>query len=178
MKIDQIYLGIWFQRTSLHLKELYLHLQENGKASNGSVSDISSFEFVGNNEFDEVVGKNSILSFSITEDGIILLRSHTSTLKTARLSLENFYIHSFSPLLTTLFASQGAPIPKKYGKEQIRRVIDGLTEKVRIEIYPPNEERSIDPDELAEQRRRQDYRMSMYADHINAIKQLRKKFGV
>ncbi len=119
MKIEQIYLGIWFQRTSLHLKELFLHLQKNTTNEKmENLSEISTFSFLGNNEFDEVVGTCPTLSFSITEDGIILLKSSQHKVENAKHALETFYVETLSPLLLTLFGSTGAPIPKTLGESQ------------------------------------------------------------
>ena len=119
MRIKQIYLGTWFQRTSLHLKELYRFLKfQKGQPGLGEDRlqhlwnnlNVKKVEFIGNNEFDEIVVLCGHIIVSVTEDGIILLTTKETDIKKAKNNLESFYTEFFAPMLSYLF-SLGAPLP-------------------------------------------------------------------
>lgn len=120
MKIKQIYLGSWFQRTSLHLKELFHFLKSCESAGNlekerlehlWEALQVQEVEFIGDSEFDQVQALCRNVSVSVSEDGIILLTTDATEVKKAKKILESFYTEYFAPALTFLF-SQGAPLPK------------------------------------------------------------------
>lgn len=119
MKIKQIYLGTWFQRTSLHLKELFYFLKFH-KSSVGLDQErldhlweslqVKDVVFIGDSEFDQVQADCRDVSVCISEDGILLFTTDEKDLKKAKKILESFYTEYFAPVLTFLF-SQGAPLP-------------------------------------------------------------------
>lgn len=124
MDIRHIYIGGWFQRTTLHLSEIYDFLQngysslELDKAKLAALKnnlEIESMEFtVDGLERITVKTKNRI-SLTLHEDGLIVLdREHeanedlTVNIKT----LTDYYEKSLSPAFSYLF-SLGAPVPKE-----------------------------------------------------------------
>lgn len=119
MKIKQIYLGTWFQRTSLHLKELFhflkfhrssIGLEEERLKHLWEALQVKEVQFIGDSEFDHVEALCRNVTLSISEDGIILLTTDETDVKKAKKILESFYTEYFAPALTFLF-SQGAPLP-------------------------------------------------------------------
>lgn len=150
MKIKQIYLGTWFQRTSLHLKELYEFLKQKKVAIElegermehlWESLDVKNVEFIGNNEFDEVYAECGKVFVSVTEDGIILLTTSEINVKKAKKTLESFYTEFLAPALMFLF-SRGAPLPKVL--DQVKStypllcVSEGGKEKEILQFYDEN----------------------------------------
>lgn len=147
MRVKQIYLGTWFQRTSLHLKELYYFLKyketslELDKVRLDHLWEslqVGKVKFIGNSEFDEVQALCREVMVSITEDGIILLNTNIVDEKKAQKVLESFYSEYLAPTLNFLF-SQGAPLPKLLDQAKdahpLLLVTQGITEKEVLKLY-------------------------------------------
>ncbi len=147
MKIQQIYLGTWFQRTSLHLKELYkflkykttkLDLEKERLNHLWENLHIEKVEFFGNGEFDEIQIFCGDVFVRVSEDGIILLTTDQINSEKAKQLLESFYTEYFAPTLTYLF-SRGAPLPKIL--DQVKEVhpllilTKNITEKQVFDLY-------------------------------------------
>lgn len=121
MKFDHVYLGTWFPRTTLHLKELYRFLK-NKSGIEGlkhdkiqtywSALDLQSVSFHEDRNFDHLDIRCRDIDISITEDGAILFRYASADYHQAIKALGEFYAKSFGPALNYLF-SRGAPIPKQ-----------------------------------------------------------------
>jgi hypothetical protein len=117
-----IYIGGWFQRTTLHLSEIYdflkeakspleldhtklLELQEN--------IDVESCEMVvGNLDYIYLCTRNGV-QVKIFEDGLVVLKKENcEEIKDSISDLTNFYETKLSPGISYIF-SLGAPIPKE-----------------------------------------------------------------
>ena len=124
MKISNVYIGGWFQRTMLQLSEIYDFLREckselkldqetlNEHRKNLSIGSIeygvSGEEFI---KFTTGVG----ISVKIFEDGLIILNNKNvseDTLFSDIDKVQDYYENNLSPALNYLF-SLGAPVPKE-----------------------------------------------------------------
>ncbi len=124
MKIKRVYIGGWFQRTTLHLSETYDFLRE-GTSSLGLDEkklkklqhglELESVELkISGLEHIEVASKNGI-SLKIHEDGLIVLERDYGTgedLGADIKLLTEYYEKSLSPAFSYIF-SLGAPVPKE-----------------------------------------------------------------
>jgi hypothetical protein len=129
MKIERVYIGGWFQRTMLHLTEIYdflregtsrldlnkkklLELREELKIKNLEYN-VDGFEYI---TFSTEIGVN----LKIFEDGLIILSdeeiSNKDLFKDIDL-LTEYYENKFSPALSYIF-SLGAPVPKELANIQ------------------------------------------------------------
>jgi hypothetical protein len=155
MKIKQIYLGTWFQRTSLHLKELYEFLKQKKVATElegermehiWESLNIKNVEFIGNNEFDEVLAQCGKVLVSVTEDGIILLTTDEINIPKAKKLLESFYTEFLAPALSFLF-SRGAPLPKVLDQAKstypLLCVTEGGKERDILKLYEDHKDMLI-----------------------------------
>ncbi len=121
MRVQKTYLGYWYQRTTLHLSEIFdflstgdsplwfskhelvelhknLHIK-NVQLKTGTLESI---------QLDAADG----LSVQIFEDGLVVLSNdHTEIQKDIR-ELTDYFEQSFSPAISYLF-SLGAPVPKE-----------------------------------------------------------------
>lgn len=121
MKIEKIFIGGWYQRTTLHLSEIYDFLQEaksplaldkkrlaklrNALAPRLVEMRIREFEYV------QLETKDG-LETQIFEDGLIVLNRPVRQIKTDIRVVTDFYEKRLSPALNYLF-SLGAPVPKE-----------------------------------------------------------------
>jgi len=116
-----IYLGVWFQRTSLHLKEFRDFLSgqdgmiglDKEKISELRKSlDLQDIEFVHDSNFNLLRAKNDGVDISISEDGVIIVHSEIDIdIERTAKKLETFFSKKLSPALSYLY-SRGAPLPK------------------------------------------------------------------
>lgn len=124
MKIKQVYIGGWFQRTTLHLSEIYdfvregyssLELDKKKLKDLQKNLDIESTELkVDGLEHIELASKNGI-SLKIHEDGLIVLRRDYDAgddLAADIKLLTEYYEKKLSPAFSYIF-SLGAPVPKE-----------------------------------------------------------------
>lgn len=122
MKIKQIYVGSWFQRTTLHLSEIQdflvgkgspLKLDKNILKDNLKKLDISDVS-VNVDKFDSVrVQTNKDISFSISEDGLFVLKKENiDNIHEDIKTLTSYYENKLSKSIGYIF-SLGAPIPKE-----------------------------------------------------------------
>lgn len=124
MKIEKVYIGGWFQRTTLQLSEIYDFLRE-GRSELAldkkklvklhDALDLSSIDYgIDGLEFIKVTTRTGV-NIKIFEDGLIVLNDSDVT----EFSLFNdidlladYYENKLSPALSYIF-SLGAPIPKE-----------------------------------------------------------------
>ena len=124
MKISNVYIGGWFQRTMLQLSEIYdflrsseskLKLDPKKLAEYNQNLSVDTLSYgVSGEEFILFTTKNNI-SVKIFEDGLIILRSSGTSEKTLADDLDKvqaYYENCLSPALNYLF-SLGAPVPKE-----------------------------------------------------------------
>ena len=124
MKISNIYIGGWFQRTMLQLSEIYDFLRDGRSQlalSQKKLDEyrqnlqISSIEYgVAGEEYISFT-TNTNVSVKIFEDGLIILNDKNVTFKTLDDDLnevQSYYENALSPALNYIF-SLGAPVPKE-----------------------------------------------------------------
>jgi len=124
MKISNIYIGGWFQRTMLQLSEIYdflregtskLNLQQDKLDELHKNLKIGKIDYgVAGEEFIEFTTSLNI-KVKIFEDGLIVLKSDNvseDTLLTDISHLTDYYEKNLSPAFSYLF-SLGAPVPKE-----------------------------------------------------------------
>jgi len=121
MEIKKIYVGGWFQRTRLHLGEIYdflrdaespLALDPKKLLTLRDSLDIEDLSMVVDKlEYIHLSSKN--ISIRIYEDGLIVLSTdHSHDLKADIATLTEYYEQSLSPAFSYIF-SLGAPVPKE-----------------------------------------------------------------
>ncbi len=121
MTIQKIYIGGWFQRTTLHLTEIWDFL--NRGKSNLDFPKEQLDEAMGSLSLDSVsresgpleyilVKTNKEISYRIYEDGLIILEKDFSSLKNDFESIKDYYDNKLSKALSLIF-SKGAPVPKE-----------------------------------------------------------------
>ena len=122
MDAKNIYIGSWFQRTTLHLSEIYDFLtvaesplkldKEKLKKLRDNLQLISVEDIHDDFEYICATSKNGI-TFKIYEDGLIILnRDPKDSIKEDIDFLTSYYENEMSEGLKYLF-SLGAPIPKE-----------------------------------------------------------------
>lgn len=124
MKISNVYIGGWFQRTMLQLSEIYdfirdcdvkLKLDKKKLATLRSNLDIEELKYdVAGEEYLYFTTKPGI-SVKIFEDGLIVLNSGMVTEETLFediAKVQDYYENRLSPAINYLF-SLGAPVPKE-----------------------------------------------------------------
>lgn len=158
MKIQKIFIGGWFQRTTLHLSEIYDFLKgedtpldlKKGRLKNLRKDlNITRVDMVmGKLEYISVKTDNG-LSFKIYEDGLIVLSIESQNVGETIKKLTDYYEKRLSPSLSYLF-SLGAPIPKelanikniypyfiildKADKKDINKLLSDFEQKKHFEI--------------------------------------------
>lgn len=124
MKITNVYIGGWFQRTMLQLSEIYdflregtskLDLKQDKLDKLRKALDIGSLDYgVSGEEFIKFYSGDGI-SVKIFEDGLIILNNKNVSEETLFSDIEKvqlYYETKLSPALNYLF-SLGAPVPKE-----------------------------------------------------------------
>ncbi len=121
MRIQKIYIGGWFQRTTLHLTEIWDFLK-HGKSNLDfpqekldAARELLALKDVrresGPLEF--VVGTTSLdISYRIYEDGLIILEKEFKSLPSDFEQIKDYYDNKLSKSLSYIF-SKGAPVPKE-----------------------------------------------------------------
>ncbi len=124
MKITNIYIGGWFQRTMLQLTEMYNFLREcrsNLKLDKEKLEQLHKALEIGKIDYG-VAGEEYIafttafnISVKIFEDGLIVLNNQNVSEDTLFADLDkvtDYYENKLSPAINYLF-SLGAPVPKE-----------------------------------------------------------------
>ncbi|MES2225466.1 MAG: hypothetical protein V4480_01505 [Patescibacteria group bacterium] len=161
MKIRRVYIGGWFQRTTLHLSEIYDFLREGTSGleldpkklkSLQKALAIKSVELkVDGLEHIELVSSNGI-SLKVHEDGLIVLRRDYGigdNLSADIKILTEYYEKKLSPAFSYIF-SLGAPVPKELAniktvypyfvvvedttREEITKLMESFKEKKYFEV--------------------------------------------
>ena len=124
MKISNVYIGGWFQRTMLQLSEIYDFLRESKSELNLEQKKLDEYRknlLIGNINYG-ISGEEYIyfttalgINVKIFEDGLIILNNKSvteDTLFTDIDKVQDYYENNLSPALNYLF-SLGAPVPKE-----------------------------------------------------------------
>ena len=121
MTIQKIYIGGWFQRTTLHLTETWDFLKHGKsnldfpKEKLDEVRDSLSLDGVSRESgpLEYIFAKtNKEINYRIYEDGLIILEKEFSSLKNDFESIKDYYDNKLSKALSLIF-SKGAPVPKE-----------------------------------------------------------------
>ncbi len=116
-----VYLGYWYQRTSLHLSEIYdflrdgtspLHLDKEklkhlqaGLALKNVSFTIDVLEYIA-------IDADHGIQIRFYEDGLVVLSRPFRDIQEAKKKLSEYYEQQFAPAISYLF-SLGAPVPKE-----------------------------------------------------------------
>ena len=121
MVIQKIYIGGWFQRTTLHLTEVWDFIKYKKSRLDFTESDLDKFYDLlgvsaasregGPLEYVEVKTFAGI-SYRVYEDGLIILEKDFSDLKNDFEAIKEYYDTRLSPAISFIF-SKGAPVPKE-----------------------------------------------------------------
>lgn len=160
IKAQKIYVGGWFQRTTLHLSEIYdflenavspLELDKDKLKTLRDAMEIESVRMeVSRLDWIEVKSKAGVV-IKIYEDGLVVLnKDNTDTLPEDIKALTSYYEEKLSPGISYIF-SLGAPVPKelaniktiypyfvlleKAPQEEIRAIFEEFHEKEYFDIH-------------------------------------------
>lgn len=121
MTIQKIYIGGWFQRTTLHLTEIWDFLKHGKsnldfpKEKLDEARNVLSLNMVsresGPLEY-VLVKTNQDINYRIYEDGLIILEKEFKSLESDLESIKDYYDNKLSKSLSLIF-SKGAPVPKE-----------------------------------------------------------------
>lgn len=120
-EVTKVFLGGWYQRTTLHLSEVYDFLSEGKshldlsreklKNLHENLGVVSVSREAGYLEYVHAFTKEGI-EIKYYEDGLYVFGLVSSDIEGARLILDNFYEKRFAPGIAYIF-SLGAPTPKE-----------------------------------------------------------------
>jgi len=121
MEIQKIYIGGWFQRTTLHLTEIwdfFKYSRSNLEFSQEELDKsrekllISSISRESG-QLEYLSAKTDLnISYRIYEDGLIVLEKDFGSIKEDFKTIRDYYEGSLSESMTLIF-SKGAPVPKE-----------------------------------------------------------------
>ena len=121
MQIQKLYIGGWFQRTTLHLTEIWDFLKygrsnlDFPQEKLNESRDILSVEEVSRESgpLEYILAKTNLkISYRIYEDGLIILEKEAESLKNDFEVIKDYYDNKLSKSLSLIF-SKGAPVPKE-----------------------------------------------------------------
>lgn len=163
MKILEVSVGGWFQRTILHLAEIYdfvsegtspLELDKAILSKNRAALNISDFSMTVGQLESVVFTTHDGIMVKIFEDGLITLRllSPATETKESISKLTNYYESILSPAISYIF-SLGAPVPKELAniktiypyfvvterasQDECMSLLSDFEQKLRFEIQKP-----------------------------------------
>ncbi len=121
MKISKIFIGGWFQRTTLHLSEIWDFLNE--QKSELDIPNDKLKQAARNLNLKNVTRENGTLEyilaqttngvdFRIYEDGLTILEKESSGDSKDFEDIKKYYDERLSPAISLIF-SKGAPVPKE-----------------------------------------------------------------
>ncbi|MBD3248138.1 hypothetical protein GF382_02510 [Candidatus Falkowbacteria bacterium] len=121
MKVQKILIGGWFQRTTLHLSEIYDFLKEAKSPLDFDKKKLKELKDslnlrgvdmkVDNLEHIDVSSSDG-LSYKIYEDGLIIFSTRSQHIDRSLTKLTSYYEEKLGPALSYIF-SLGAPVPKE-----------------------------------------------------------------
>lgn len=121
MQIQKIYIGGWFQRTTLHLTEIWdflnrahsrLDFPESELQKLHDTLSLTSVRREGG-PLEYLVAETSVgIRYRVYEDGLIVLEKDFTSLTEDFQKIKEYYDGTLSPALSYIF-SRGAPVPKE-----------------------------------------------------------------
>ncbi len=128
MKIEQVSIGGWFQRTTLHLSEIYefckdgsssLQLDKNKLKELQKSLDIQDIDWISGDLDKIVFSANNGIETNIFEDGLIVINiKGKKSIEELIEDVTSYYEKKLSPGLSYIF-SLGAPVPKELANIKI-----------------------------------------------------------
>ena len=121
MTIHKIYIGGWFQRTTLHLTEIWDFLKHGESHLDIAKTDLKKARAslsLGtvtreNGPLEYILVKTTKgISYRIYEDGLIILEKDFKELKGDFADIKDYYDNKLSKAISLVF-SKGAPVPKE-----------------------------------------------------------------
>lgn len=117
-------LGYWYQRTSLHLSEIFDFLRDGTSPLALDKEKLRVFQ--ENLELKEVAFKIDVLEYleiktengvkiKFYEDGLVMMQKPFKTIAEGKKALADYYEKQFAPAIQYLF-SLGAPVPRELAK--------------------------------------------------------------
>lgn len=164
MQIQKIYIGGWFQRTTLHMTEVWDFLKYLRSGAGFEQSDLAeardrleitnlSRQSAG---LEYILVETSVgIGYRIYEDGLIILEKPFSNLESDFEQIRSYYDEKLSKSLSLIF-SKGAPVPKELAniktilpyivtvRDGIDEEIKGLYKKLNEEIYSTISSKQVD----------------------------------
>lgn len=116
-----LYLGYWYQRTSLHLSEVYdylkygrspLHLSKQLLHQHLKELDLKNITFHLDALEYVLLETNSGITVRFYEDGLVVMKTKFENINDAKKTLSEYYEQKFLSAISYLF-SLGAPVPKE-----------------------------------------------------------------
>jgi hypothetical protein len=164
MQIHRIYIGGWFQRTILHLTEIWKFMKFGASEIDFPKEELEKYRQLlkikdlnwksGPLDCIEVKTKKGI-SYRIYEDGLIILEKKFVSLKEDFKTIKTYYDNRLSKTLSYIF-SKGAPVPKELAniktilpyivtmtgatKDEMEKIFKDSKEKISTIVSTPNEE--------------------------------------
>ena len=153
MVIQKIYIGGWFQRTTLHLTEIWSFLHSKAIETELSNKDLGAARAAlalqevsresGALEY-ILVRADQDITYRIYEDGLIVLEKEFDVLASDFKIIRDYYENKLSKALSLLF-SKGAPVPKELANIKtilpyIVTVVDAEKEEIDAVFKEFNEE--------------------------------------
>ncbi|MFA6551353.1 MAG: hypothetical protein WCV41_02380 [Patescibacteria group bacterium] len=162
MTIQKIYIGGWFQRTTLHLTEIWDFLKNEKSNLDFPQKKLNEARQAlalkkvsresGPLEYISVKADKDI-SYRIYEDGLIVLEKEFKSLKSDFETIKDYYDHKLSKALALIF-SKGAPVPKELaniktilpyivtvadaGKQEVEKIFKDFSENVYSTLTTKN----------------------------------------
>jgi len=153
MEIQKIYIGGWFQRTTLHLTETWDFLKHLKSTAGFTPEELAeardrlditalSRQSAG---LEYILVETSVgITYRIYEDGLIILEKPFSNLESDFEQIRSYYDEKLSKGLSLIF-SKGAPVPKELANIKtilpyIVTVRDGIDEEIKALYQKQGEE--------------------------------------
>ena len=160
MKIQSIWLGSWFPKTSIHFQELVNFLEnklvidaldpQRAKILHKKLT-IQHLEIIEEGKIKCIKGISGIYEFRYYEDGLLSVNSTASDYEKSKTGIENFYHQQLVPVLSYLYSlgAKGLEIIRTPGSgKKIYLCAEGITTEKLKELFSKSKYQKIVADEL------------------------------
>jgi hypothetical protein len=126
MEIQRVYIGGWFQRTTLHLTELWEFLKHGTSKLSFTEAELTDAHNLlqltdvsrQSGPLEYLLIETSLgITYRIYEDGLMVLERKVTNLRSDCDTLRRYYDECLSKAISTIF-SKGAPVPKELANIQ------------------------------------------------------------